>query len=192
MTGELSTQITISVAAAFVLGFTAVIDARASEDDDWDRVNQVIRAAYFSDACRREAENLDIARTSDATALLAALRERVTLPRGDGLYALHDPCRTPVILLTNLFRLNGLDAELVFVSMTPRNGTSDRVLVYIAALDRYFDPAAPLAKQAVLDGIVREQAKRIHLQGPPFGSRRRSSRSAEGLWSSGGPGLARA
>jgi hypothetical protein len=33
---------------------------------------QLIRAAFFSDACRQEAEALGIARTSDANALLAA------------------------------------------------------------------------------------------------------------------------
>jgi hypothetical protein len=33
---------------------------------------QLIRAAFFSDACRQQAEALGIARTSNANALLAA------------------------------------------------------------------------------------------------------------------------
>jgi hypothetical protein len=75
---------------------------------------QVIRAAFFSDACRQQAEALGIARTSDANALLAAfarLRPRpASSPPAD---AQRDDCKVPAVALINLLRLNRIDAELV-------------------------------------------------------------------------------
>ena len=42
----------------------------------------------------------------------------------------------------------------------------DRVLVYLPALDRYFDPALPLEEQSLVDLLVRERAERKHILGP--------------------------
>jgi hypothetical protein len=133
---------------------------------------QLIRAAFFSDACRQQAEALGIARTSDANALLAAFarlpRPRANAPAAD---AQRDDCSVPVVLLISLLRNNGIDAELVSAAMI-ENGAPvpadpiDRVLVYVPALDRYFDPALPLEEQSLVDLLVRERAERRHILGP--------------------------
>jgi hypothetical protein len=71
--------------------------------------------------------------------------------------------------LINLLRLNGIDAELVSATVTNESVPADpieRVLVYVPALDRYFDPALPLEEQSLVDLLVRERAERIHLLGP--------------------------
>ena len=82
-------------------------------------------------------------------------------------------CRVPVVLLINLLRLNGVDAELVFVFMSRASdadgappGNLDRILVFVPGLNRYVDPAMPMGKQAVLDQIIVEKATRMHLLGP--------------------------
>jgi hypothetical protein len=54
-------------------------------------------------------------------------------------------------LLLNLFRWNGIDAELALLS-TKRNSKHDdryieQVLVYVPAIQQYFDPALPLDGQ---------------------------------------------
>jgi len=53
--------------------------------------------------------------------------------------------------LLNLFRWNGIDTELVFVSTTRDSEHGDRyierALVYVPALKQYFDPALPFDRQ---------------------------------------------
>jgi hypothetical protein len=164
-------------AAALTLWATTIADAQTATSTGRDRVQQLIRVAYFSDACRQAAEALGIARTSDPNTLFAALAglgRRHPAPGADRPHAQRDDCAMPVVLSINVLRLNGVDAELVLASMTPSGAAADgapsdvidRILIYVAALDRYFDPAAPLAKQAVLDQIIRETAQRVHLLGP--------------------------
>ena len=127
---------------------------------------QLIRAAFFSDVCRQQAEALGIKRTSDANALLTAFaglrRQPANSPAAEGK---RDDCTVPAVLLINLLRGNGIDAELVSATTAPADPV-DRVLVYVPALDRYFDPALPLEEQSLVDLLVRERAQRKHILGP--------------------------
>ena len=127
---------------------------------------QLIRAAFFSDVCRQQAEALGIKRTSDANALLTAFaglrRQPAISPAAEGK---RDDCSVPAVLLINLLRGNGIDAELVSATTAPADPV-DRVLVYVPALDRYFDPALPLEEQSLVDLLVRERAERKHILGP--------------------------
>jgi hypothetical protein len=163
------------VFVAVSLGFwlVAVTGSQAAPSNGRDSMERLIQGAYFSDACRRGAEALGIAGASDANSLFMAfiaIRARVGVahkadPRRDG-------CEEPVILLINLLRLNGVDAELVLASKETAavdgapSGTTDRVVVYAPSLDRYFDPASPLSEQAVLNWIIAERATRTHILGP--------------------------
>ena len=130
---------------------------------------QLIRAAFFSDACRQQAEALGISRTSDANALLAAFaglrRQPANSPAAEGK---RDDCSVSAVLLINLLRDNGIDAELVSATMAKETvaDPSERALVYVPALDRYFDPALPLEEQSLVDLLVRERAERKHILGP--------------------------
>src|SRR5438128_10995735 len=77
---------------------------------------QLIRAAFFSDACRQQAEALGIARTPDANALVAAfagLKRRPANSRAAERQQ-RDDCTVPAVELINLLRLNGIDAEPLF------------------------------------------------------------------------------
>ena len=140
---------------------------------------RLVGPAFFSDACRQQAEGLGITRTSDANALLAAFaglrRQPANPPAADGQ---RDDCSVPAVLLINLLRLNGIDAELVSATMTNESVPTDpieRVLVYVPALDRYFDPALPLEEQSLIDLLVRERAERIHLLGPSLAGNARDA-----------------
>jgi hypothetical protein len=132
---------------------------------------QLIRAAFFSDACRQSAEALGIARTSDANALLAAFVRLRPRPAGNG----RDDCSVPAVVLINLLRLNGIDAELVSATMAEAAPADqvERVLVYVPALERYSDPALPLEEQGLVDLLVRERAERRHILGPALGANAR-------------------
>jgi hypothetical protein len=132
---------------------------------------QLIRATFFSDACRQQAEALGIARTSDANALLAAFARLrpANPPAGSG----RDDCGVPAVAVINLLRLNGIDAELVSATMAKEAAPADqveRVLVYVPTLARYFDPALPLEEQGLVDLLVRERAERKHVLGPALGA----------------------
>jgi hypothetical protein len=132
---------------------------------------QLIRAAFFSDACRQQAEALGITRTSDASALVAAFAGLKRQPANSraAVGQQRDDCTVPAVALINLLRLNGIDAELVSATMAKEAAPADqveRVLVYVPALDRYFDPALPLEEQSLADLLVRERAERKHILGP--------------------------
>jgi hypothetical protein len=135
---------------------------------------QLIRAAFFSDACRQEAEALGIARTSDANALLAAFAGLQRRPASSPTAgAQRDDCSVPAVAVINLLRLNGIDAELVSATMAKEAAPADqveRVLVYVPTLARYFDPALPLEEQSLVDLLVRERAERKHVLGPALGA----------------------
>jgi hypothetical protein len=135
---------------------------------------QLIRAAFFSDVCRQQAEALGIARTSDANALLAVFaglqRRSASSLTAD---AQRDDCKVPAVALINLLRLNGSDAELVSATMAKEAAPADqveRVLVYPPALQRYFDPALRLEEQGLVDLLLRERAERKHVLGPALGA----------------------
>jgi hypothetical protein len=132
---------------------------------------QLIRAAFFSDACRQQAEALGITRTSDASALVAAFAGLKRQPANSraAVGQQRDDCTVPAVALINLLRLNGIDAELVSATMAKEAAPADqveRILVYVPALDRYFDPALPLEEQSLADLLVRERAERKHILGP--------------------------
>jgi hypothetical protein len=164
-----------TILAVFALGFllALIFDAPAAIAAE----DRLVRAAFFSDECRMEADALGIMQTSDANALLAAFatfRRNLPAPAASNpMNMLSGDCRMPVIMLVNLLRLNGIEAELVFASMQPADavdgalsGEIDRILVYVTVLDRYFDPAVPLGGQSDLDRVIRERANRAHLAGP--------------------------
>jgi hypothetical protein len=139
--------------------------------------DRLVRAAFFSDACRQEGEALAVARSSDANALVAAFaglrRQRASASGAD---AVHEDCRVPAIVLINLLRLNGVEADLVFaktVKGETRADQTERVLVYVPTLDRYVDPALPPEEQSLVDLLVRERAERTHLLGPSLGGNAR-------------------
>jgi hypothetical protein len=140
---------------------------------------QLIRAAFFSDACRQQAEALGIARTSDANGLLAAFAELQRRPAGSPTADVQrDDCKVPAVALINLLRLNGIDAELVSATGAKEAAPADqveRVLVYVPALERYFDPALPLEEQGLVDLLVRERAERKHVLGPALGANARDA-----------------
>jgi hypothetical protein len=135
---------------------------------------QLIRAAFFSDACRQHAEALGIARTSDANALLAAFAGLQRRPASSPTAgAQRDDCSVPAVAVINLLRLNGIDAELVSATTAKEAAPADqveRVLVYVPTLARYFDPALPLEEQGLVDLLVRERAERKHVLGPTLGA----------------------
>jgi hypothetical protein len=145
-----------------------------------DETKTLMQAAYYSDGCRQRTEALGIAPTNaqaaDAQALVAAfLDHRAAAPSAGGPDTTHDPCELPHVLLINLLRSHGFDADLVFVSTTPAGVPPGRIdahalLVFVAALDRYVDPMAPATGQAVVDQVIREHAHRIHIAGPAVNS----------------------
>jgi hypothetical protein len=166
----------VFIAIALGLWLATVVGSQATTRTGGDSMKRLIQAAYFSDACRSKAEALGIAGTTDANAMFMAfivIRERAgAAPKAD---ARRDDCREPLILLINLLRLNGVDAELVFASNERKgvaavdgapSGMTDRVFVYVPSLDRYFDPASPLSEQTVLNRTIAERATRTHILGP--------------------------
>src|SRR5262249_1480138 len=136
-----------------------------------------VRAAFFSDVCRQEAASLGLARTSDPDVLLAAFETYLAgAPARSSATPIGADCLAPGILLINLLRLNGLDAELVLASTQPTSETSDaqrgevfRVLVYVVALKRYVDPGLPRSEQSDLDRLAREAMRRMHFRQPLAG-----------------------
>jgi len=156
----------LTIFAVLTLSLAMTFHARAATVVDM----QLIRAAFFSDACRQQAETLGITSTSDANALVAAfagLKPRpANSPAPEGQ---RDDCGVPTVAVINLLRLNGIDAELVSATMAKEAAPADqveRVLVYVPALDRYFDPALPLEEHSLVDLLVRERAERKHILGP--------------------------
>jgi hypothetical protein len=145
---------------------------------DWDKVKMLRQAAYYSDGCRQRAEALAIAPTNaqaaNAQAWVAAfLDQRAAAPSVGGPDATRDPCELPHVLLINLLRSHGFDADLVFVSTATAGvlpGKIDALLVFVAALDRYVDPMAPATGRAVVDGVIRGHAHRMHIAGPAVNS----------------------
>jgi len=175
-------------AAAFALGLGMTVHPQAAMSADGEAMKRLVQSAYFSDVCRQATDALGIAPASEASALLAAFAairgQRAIGSDVEWPDVQHDDCAAPVVLLINLLRHNGLDAELVFASMAPNGAAADgvpadgassdkidHVLVYVPAVDRYLDPAAPAGKQALLDQIIREGARRMHLLGPSLANR---------------------
>jgi hypothetical protein len=128
---------------------------------------------FLSEQQLPEIEALGIAPSDDPWALFGAFAKRFSVvspaefqrsPRdirsiaeagGGDRFAL-------AFVLINLFRLNGIDTELVFLST--RRGSEhgdlyvEQAQVYVPALKQYFDPALPLDSQ-------RDRADRTWLEG---------------------------
>jgi hypothetical protein len=184
MTGVKSMRLKDFTATALAFWLVMTFEGQAGMSIE----DRLVQATFFSDACRQEAEALGIEVTSDANVLFAAFAPILaTVPRpalrADWPDARNDDCKVPAVLLINLLRFNGIDAELVFASMAPAGMAADsvpfdkidRILVFVTALDRYFDPAAPLGRQSVLDRVIHEKAKRSHFQGPSLANDARNS-----------------
>src|SRR5436853_2220366 len=80
-----------TTAFAFALAFIAIVHPRIAVSATGDDLNRLVQAAYFSEACRREAGALGIGPSSDANALLASfatLRKRPAV--GSGVEQLDD------------------------------------------------------------------------------------------------------
>lgn len=155
----------LTIFAVLALSLAMTLHARAATIVDM----QLVRAAFFSDACRQEAEALGIERTSDANALVAAFAGWRPANSRAAEGQQRDDCTVPAVALIHLLRLNGIDAELVSATMANESVPADpidRVLVYLPALDRYFDPALPLEEQSLVDLLVRERPERKHILGP--------------------------
>ncbi len=152
-------------------------------------VDGLVSAAYFSAACRHEAERLGIARSADPQFLVAAFAQSLTADAPDaraerraGSFDARSRsvgCDLPAVALINLLELNGIAAELALVSMPraePASGPAfsdrvDGVVVYVPALGRYVDPAATDSRaNATFDRVLAETAVRTHLIGPAPGA----------------------
>src|SRR5262245_66643117 len=98
---------------AFSLSLAAIVISRA--DMGADDEQRLIQAAYFSAACRGEAEALGVVGATDANALVAAfiaVAGRLGFTRQSD--APRDDWGDPVVWLINMLRIKGRSAELVF------------------------------------------------------------------------------
>ena len=170
-------------AAAAALCVVAIADMPAATAAGRDATARLTQSAYFSDACRQEAQALGVASTSDANELLTAFAAVARQRRRRRRPGRHEKCRP------GLQRLQGAGGavdqsaaaqwrrcracihfdvarfgEIDGASL----GKIDRIVVFVPGLDRYVDPAMPMDKQAVLDRIIVERATRAHLLGPPL------------------------
>jgi hypothetical protein len=177
-----------ATALSVALGPGLLDNAHAADDAAWHSLKGLVSAAYFSDACRHEAELFGIVGLADPRFLIAAFGRRMAAGTPDARAEVRAGpvdvksgsagCSLPAVGFINLLRLNGIAAELALVS-TQRAGAPsepaaldklDKALVYVPVLDRYFDPAATdLSENAALDRITKGDAIRAHLVGPaPF------------------------
>jgi hypothetical protein len=159
----------LTIFAVLTLSLAMTFHARAATVVDM----QLIRAAFFSDACRQQAETLGITSTSDANALVAAfagLKPRpANSPAPEGQ---RDDCGVPTVAVINLLRLNGIDAELVSATMAKEAAPADqveRVLVYVPALPLFRSCAA--ARRAKPRRSARSRAGRAQTHSRPLARR---------------------
>jgi hypothetical protein len=144
-----------AIASAIASWLLMTINAQAGSLDLlslWSSLSRFEHAAYFSDVCRQRAEAMGLSGMTNVDALLEGIalfgRGAPDAPRALMLrdYVRRDDCDIPAILLVNLLRSNGLDAELVLRCSFdgPQIG---RMYVYVPARDRYIDPAGPIGQQ---------------------------------------------
>jgi len=149
-------------------------DARAGDD----RYKRLVNGAFFSQTCRQRAAEIGFSDTTNVDAALEAVAAFGRRPKRPGVpeAMLDDACEIPAILLINLLRLNGVDADLVEATRRPRPDSDDKtpssiqgMYVYVPKYDRYLDPEISIGKQGALDSILHEEMVRSHLQGPTIG-----------------------
>lgn len=181
-------QLKPPIAGALMAGLWLVIgQTQAAAADNRQQVNGVVRSAYFSDSCKQKVEAFGITPSPNAKALFSAFARYLAIAntpdsRAEFLAGQQmsgsrtDDCASLTVLLINLFRSNDIDAELAFVSMqsTKSADTSsapaDRLIAYVPAFDRYFDPATPVGEKSALDRDIRHAA-RTHIKGPSLSAR---------------------
>lgn len=175
------------IAIAAQLAVPGLPQSSRAADDANATIRNLAQAAYFSDTCRRQAEQLGLPQSADATFLIAAFAERVRSGTPDtraeqraSAYAASTEsarCGLPAISLINLLRLDGIDADLVLVSpeslarelpSPPAKGLDHKsVLVFVPTLDHYIDPAQiDVRRQAETDRAIKGETERMHLVGP--------------------------
>jgi hypothetical protein len=152
------------------------VDARAGAPDFY---KWLVNGAFFSEACRQRAAAIGLSETTNVDVVLsavAAFGRRLKRP-GVLEVVLDDACEVPAILLVNLLRSNGVDAEVILVAGRPRDpsdGSSEKLVehiyVYVPKYDRYLDPEISIGKQRAVDAILREEMVRSHFQGPSIGN----------------------
>jgi hypothetical protein len=161
-------------ATAIVPWLLMPLDARAGAPDLY---KSLVNGAFFSEACRQRAAGIGLSETTNVDVVLSAIAAfGRRLKPGVPEVMLDDACEVPAILLVNLLRSNGVDAEIVLVARRPRDpsdGSSEklvqRIYVYIPKYDRYLDPEISIGKQRAVDAILREEMVRSHFQGPSIG-----------------------
>lgn len=133
---------------------------------------------YFLDSSQLpEMEAVGIGLSSDAWEIYGRFAKRFVMVDPAGQSSLPDIRRITeagegdrnalVFLLLNLFRWNGIDAELALVS-TKRGTKSgfprvEQLLVYVPSLKQYFDPAlSPAAQPKSSEKTWLEGRRRIH------------------------------
>ena len=141
---------------AAATGFFALgaADARAEE------FVRLIRAGYFSPECKASAEALAIEPTRDAEALFTAFAHARRRPAGQDT-GLGAECADAAVLLVNLFRLNGIEADFAFA--IGASGMIERTVVRVPRLKRHFDPAGSAAEQGRLEGAFLAYPARAYL-----------------------------
>jgi len=179
--GDMRLKSAVQIALTAGLALTPMGANPAAGNGSYATVKRTVQAAYFSEACRNEVKALDLAPSPDAGALFGAFAwqlaarspdERAELGAGWLSKSNAGDCALPTVLLINLFRLNGIDAELVLASILPADmpraspNKIHHVLVYVPTLNRYFDAAESVAAQGTLDRTIRGGAARMHFIGP--------------------------
>lgn len=160
-------------------GKGAALELQVTTLTSWERIAHAFRDQYFLDAAGLDRlELLQIPRSSDARALFRQFKDRF-VPTDKFTYqfvpddldaiaaARSGDCKALSFLLLNLFRWNGIDAELVFTGRRRPDPedvfsfrTFDHALVYVPGLDRYFDPMIfPGWEQMGIDRYVRAGAR---------------------------------
>jgi hypothetical protein len=134
---------------------------------------------YFLEGSRlREIESVEIGPSSEAWEIYGQFAKQfVVVYPAEGESTAHDIRRITeagggdrnalVFLLLNLFRWNGIDAELVLLSSkrgAKRGGPHvEHLLVYVPALKQYFDPTlSPAAQPKNSELTWLEGRRRIH------------------------------
>lgn len=146
----------LTVWLALALAFAAPAQANEAFDT-------LTRSAFFSDPCRQEAAALGIPPGLDADALFAAFTRR---PKASSVEPQTSACASPETLLINLFRSNGIEAELALVGHPTSSSPTParRMLVYVPSLDRYVDATG--AKPSIPDRAAIARVDRVHFAGP--------------------------
>jgi hypothetical protein len=126
----------------------------------------------------RETESLGIGRATDAWDLFRAFAQRFPATATveekvspDNLRKLRGWDReASAVVLFRLFKWNGIEAELVLLfgkhgGAQPEpmaSGPLDHVLIYVPALDQYFDPTLPSERQRSSELVLQDEKPRLH------------------------------